>query len=210
MKKDPYKTIAKFYDRLIEPLNRGLRGIGLKMYTPRENMNVLDVGCGTGTYLKLYQKAGCLVSGIDLSPAMLQKAKIRLGNEASLVLGDASRMPYPDRSFDLVVMTTVLHEMPPDVRSAVIDDSKRVLKDRGRILIIDYHPGPVRSPKGRINKSLILMIEKAAGRAHYQNYRQFINSLGLPGITATHGLHIDDQKIVAGGNLALFLLRLKN
>ncbi|MFC2161952.1 class I SAM-dependent methyltransferase [Acidobacteriota bacterium] len=210
MKKDPYKNIAKLYDRLIEPLNRGLRGLGKKMYPPLENMKVLDIGCGTGTHLSLYQKAGCVVSGIDLSPAMLQRARKKLGSATSLIQGDASQMPYPDKSFDLIILTTVLHEMPPNVRTAVIEDSKRVLKDSGRILVIDYHTEPLRSLKGQFNKSMIFMIEKAAGKDHYKNFRQFIDSQGLPGISAAQELFIDARKIVSGGNIALFLLRLKN
>lgn len=41
MEVDPYKRIAKFYDKLFGPLNSGLRGIGMKMYPPREGMSVL-------------------------------------------------------------------------------------------------------------------------------------------------------------------------
>lgn len=44
MRVDPYKRIAKFYDKLFGPLNSSLlRGIGMKMYLPREGMSVLDV-----------------------------------------------------------------------------------------------------------------------------------------------------------------------
>jgi 2-polyprenyl-3-methyl-5-hydroxy-6-metoxy-1,4-benzoquinol methylase len=47
---------------------------GLKMFPPREGMQVLDVGCGTGLQLAGYRQAGCRVTGIDASPAMLQVA----------------------------------------------------------------------------------------------------------------------------------------
>ena len=149
MKKDPYQNIVKWYDKFFEPFNRGLRAIGVKMFPPWKGMAVLDVGCGAGVHLEIYQKAGCDVFGIDMSPGMLQAARTRLGEDAELCLGDASKMPYPDEKFDLIMMTMVLHEMPPAVRSAVIDESKRTLKQNGRILLIDYHPGPVRPLKGR-------------------------------------------------------------
>ena len=38
-----------------------LRQIGLKMYPPQEGMQVLDIGCGTGVHLKMYQEKGCQV-----------------------------------------------------------------------------------------------------------------------------------------------------
>ena len=142
-KVDPYKKIARFYDRVFEPANSGLRNLGVRMYPPFEGMTVLDVGCGTGIHLERYQKAGCDVYGIDLSPSMLQVARKRLGERAHLFMGDASNMPYSNQTFDLILMTTVLHEMPEKARIAVINESKRILKRDGRILIIDFHPGPI-------------------------------------------------------------------
>lgn len=206
MKVDPYKNIAKFYDKFFEPLNRGLRAIGMKMFPPREGMHVLDVGCGTGIHLELYQRTGCIVSGIDMSPSMLQVAKNRLSEEANLYLGDASSMPYQDKKFDLIIISTVLHEMPSGVRNAVIDESKRTCKQDGRILLIDFHPGPIQPLKGWINKCIILIAEIAAGRKHFKNYRNFIAREGLPGLISTQGLSVDKEKIVAGGNMALYLL----
>jgi len=206
MKADPYKNIASFYDRVFEPLNRGLRALGMKMFPPKKGMHVLDIGCGTGIHLKLYQRAGCSVSGIDLSPSMLHIARNRLGESANLFLGDASLMPYQDGKFDLIIMSTVLHEMPSGVRDAVIDESTRTCKENGRILLIDFHPGPFQPLKGWINKGIILMAEIAAGREHFKNYRDFIARDGLTGLISIHGLSVDQEKIVAGGNIAMYLL----
>jgi demethylmenaquinone methyltransferase/2-methoxy-6-polyprenyl-1,4-benzoquinol methylase len=207
MKVDPYKKNAKLYDTFIGPLTSGLRALGMKMFPPREGMAVLDVGCGTGIHLELYQKAGCNVYGIDQSPSMLQVARNKLGDSANLYMGDASDMPYPDKKFDLIVMSTVLHEMPRAVRAAVINESKRTLKEEGRILLIDFHPGPIRPLKGWLYKSLITFVEFTGGREHFKNYRDFIANKGLPAIASAHGLSIDKKKIVSGGNIALFLLR---
>lgn len=206
MKIDPYKRVAKFYDAVFEPLNKGLRSIGMKMFPPQEGMIVLDVGCGTGIHLERYQKAGCKVFGIDLSPSMLQIARDRLEASAELQVGDASNMPYSDDKFDLIIMSTVVHEMPPDVRSAVIEESKRTLKENGRILLIDFHPGPIRPLKGWINKSIITLAEIAAGREHFKNYRHFIANKGLPALVSAHGLSVEQEKVVSGGCIALFLL----
>jgi phosphatidylethanolamine/phosphatidyl-N-methylethanolamine N-methyltransferase len=75
---DAYRRAARWYDSIFGRLNAGLRGLGLKMLPPREGMDVLDVGCGTGIQLAAYQQAGCRVSGIDTSQAMLNVAHRRL------------------------------------------------------------------------------------------------------------------------------------
>jgi len=122
-------------------------------------------------------------------------------------MGDASNMPYPDKEFDLIIMSTVLHEMPRVVRSAVVNESKRTLKEEGRILLIDYNPGPIRALKGWLYKSLITFVEFAGGREHFKNYRDFIANKGFHTLISTHGLSVEEEKIVGGGNIALFLLR---
>ena len=209
MKVDPYKKIAKLYDTLFEPLNSALRSIGMNMFPPREGMAVLDVGCGTGIRIEFYQKAGCNVFGIDQSSSMLQVARNRLGENADLCMGDASNMPFQDKVFDLIVISFVLHEMPRAVRAAAINESKRILKDDGRILLIDFHPGPIRPLKGWIFKGISTLVEIAAGREHFKNYRDFFANKSLPGLISTHGLSVDKEKIVSRGNIALFLLRSK-
>jgi len=88
MKEDPYEKSARKYDIFVELFNRALRQIGMDMYPPVAGMIVLDVGCGTGTTLNLYQKAGCNIFGIDSSPAMLSVARNKLNSQAELLLGD--------------------------------------------------------------------------------------------------------------------------
>ena len=206
MSKDPYRRTARWYDPLFEPLNTDLRQIGIKMLPPIKGMSVLDVGCGTGTYLDLYQQAGCEVFGIDSSPAMLQVARQKLGDRATLELGDASQMPYSEGTFDLVIVTLVFHEMPNPTRSTVISESKRVLKENGRMLIIDYHPGPIHFPKGWLFKGLITFIEFMAGWKNFKNYRDFLARGGVPILADQHGLNTTEIKIVTGGNLGLYIL----
>jgi demethylmenaquinone methyltransferase/2-methoxy-6-polyprenyl-1,4-benzoquinol methylase len=210
MNKDPYKKLAKFYDSFIEPFNTILRKIVLKMYLPKEGMRVLEVGCGTGTNLKLYQQAGCKVFGIDLSPSMVKVASEKLGEQADIKLGDASQMPYSDGSFDLVIAMLILHEMSGQIRLPVIAEMVRVLKQDGHLLLIDFHPGPILFPKGWLYKSIILFFEITAGREHFRNYRDFIAKNGLLPLIGTNNLSVEKEKIVSGGNLALYSVKLND
>ncbi len=206
MNADPYAKSAKKYDIFVERFAAYLRQIGMQVYPPREGMLVLDVGCGTGTNLNLYQKAGCRVFGIDASPAMLEEAKNKLGNQAELRLGSASEMCYPGEFFDLVIGMLTLHEMRREIRSQVMNEMVRVLKRDGRILLIDYHHGSIRFPKGWMYKALIYFIEIAAGREHFRNFRDFLANNGIPGLVKSLKLTVKKVEIVGEGNLVAYLL----
>lgn len=206
---DPYQRLARYYDRFVEPVNRTLRQIALKMYPPQPGTHVLEVGCGTGTNLWLYQQAGAKVSGIDLSPAMLDQARAKLGKQTDLRLADASQMPFDEAGFDVVMAMLTLHEMHESIRTPVLKEMVRVLKKDGRLLLIDFHPGPLQFPKGWFYKGVILFFEKAAGREHFKNYRHFIAHKGLAPLINDNGLYIEKQKIIAGGNMALCLVKVE-
>ena len=205
--KDQYKNIAKWYDIIFEPLNSGLRNIGLKMFPLKSGMNVLDIGCGTGAHLKLYQKENCNIYGVDSSAAMIKVAKKKLGNRTTLVLGSATNLEFGNIQFDLILFSTVLHEMSQKIRKEVLAEAKRVLKENGRILVIDFHPGSIKKFRGVYSKVIITISEILAGRDHYRNYRHFMKIGGLPTLIDSSGLVIEIQKIVSGGNFGIFLLK---
>lgn len=206
MRKDSYAKTAKGYDAVIEPLVRELRAVGMRMFPLRGGVSVLDVGCGTGTHLDIYQKTGCRVFGIDMSPTMLSVAQMKLAGQAELHLGDAARMPFSDESFDLVQAVLVLHEMPAAMRSLVMNEARRVMKREGQFLVIDYHPGSVQFPTGWLYKMVVTLMENLAGGEHSRNYRSFIASGGLLPLIAQNGLHVDKSGVVGGGTVGLYLL----
>jgi ubiquinone/menaquinone biosynthesis C-methylase UbiE len=199
-----YAASAQWYDLVIEPLIRRLRVTGLEMFPPRKGMAVLDIGCGTGTHLGVYAQAGCRVYGVDLSPAMLSVAQNKVGE---VTLGDASRMPFPDNSFDLVTAMLMFHEMDRALRSPVMNDARRVVKGSGRLLFIDYHPGSVSFPEGWLHKAVITLIENLASQEHSRNYRSFMANGGLEPLLAKNRLRTVKKRIVGGGTMSLHLLR---
>lgn len=203
---DPYRRLSKVYDAFTEPFNAGLRHMGFKMVPPCPGMRVLEVGCGTGANIQKYHQAGCEVFGIDLSPAMLAVAHRKLGPPARLHRGDATRLPYPDGVFDLALAMLTLHEMPRAARPTVLVEMLRVLRPAGQLLLIDFHPGPLRFPRGYGARPFIRMIERIAGREHYQNYCDFLAHGGLPALIETGRLRVKQRRIVSGGNLALLVL----
>ena len=115
-------------------------------------------------------------------------------------------MHYPDKFFDLVIGMLALHEMPRKIRSQVMDEMTRVLKQEGCILLIDYHPGSTRFPKGWMYKAVIYFFEIIAGREHFKNFRDFLANSGIPGLINSYKLTMEKTKIVSGGNLGVYLL----
>jgi len=210
MHNDPYKNVAKFYDSFVEPSVAILRKMMLEMCLPQRGMRILEVGCGTGSNLKLYQEAECEIYGIDISPSMVKIARRKLGEQAHVKLGDASRMTYIDNQFDLVISMLTLHEICGASRSHVINEMLRVVKQDGCLLLIDYHTGPLRFPKGWLYKINILFFERIAGREHFKNYKDFIKSDGLQSLIKINNLTIEKKKILGGGNLALVCVKKKS
>ena len=206
MRSDPYRSTAALYDYCAGALGSSLSRTRMRLAPPIPGMKVLDVGCGTGADLQLYSQAGCTVYGVDLSPAMLKVAQKKLGDSATLRLCNAAQIPFPDEFFDLVLATYVLHEMPSENRPLAIREMMRVLKQDGRLLLMDFRPGPYRFPNGWISRALTLILEFVAGREHLRNGRAFLESGGLRELLSHYSLKTERSAIVNHGNVELLLL----
>jgi ubiquinone/menaquinone biosynthesis C-methylase UbiE len=100
---------------------------------------VLDAGCGSGPLTQALRAKDAVVSGFDLSPAMVELARERLGEDADVRVADlAAPLPYSDDRFDLVVASLALHYVE-DWTSALAE-LRRVLKPGGRLLVSIIHP----------------------------------------------------------------------
>jgi ubiquinone/menaquinone biosynthesis C-methylase UbiE len=207
MKQDPYRTLAKMYDRLCEPSANLLRQIGLEVFPPRENISVLDIGCGTGTQLALYRRPGCRLFGVDTSEAMLKAARRKLGESAELRSEDASSLTFPDRMFDLVTMVLVLHELPAELRPAVLSECRRVVKAGGRVLIIDFNFGPYPFPMGYIWRLVRRFFERISGREHYAHYLDFKKRGGLDPLVSEARFAVDKRVTSEHKVAAVYLLK---
>jgi ubiquinone/menaquinone biosynthesis C-methylase UbiE len=129
---------APRYDRSIALWERILFGDGRQWVCSRAQGEVLEAAIGTGRNLAFYP-AGVRLTGIDLSPAMLERARERageLGVEVDLREGDAQDLPFPGGSFDTVVCTLSLCNVPDDRRA--VAEMKRVLRPGGRLLLLDH------------------------------------------------------------------------
>ena len=99
-----------------------------------------DLGCGTGELTALVAPHVSTVIAVDGSSDMLQAARRRLSDVANVELrnGTLEGLPIEDGQLDIAMMALVLHHVPDPAR--VLAECARVLKARGRALVIDMLP----------------------------------------------------------------------
>ena len=136
MKTNPiYNTIGRTYDttRRADP---DIVQTLLRLLQPKAGGQYIDVACGSGNYTDALSRAGLVIEGVDISEAMLAKA--RLKNPAiAWHQGDAQGLPFKDRVFDGVVCTLATHHM--EQFEQVFNEMYRVMKP-GRSVILTSTP----------------------------------------------------------------------
>ncbi|GAA1119492.1 methyltransferase domain-containing protein [Streptomyces javensis] len=108
----------------------------LRGWLPGRAVDVLDLGCGTGSLASLAAEWGHRVTGVDRSPRMVELARAKLaGTGAGVLVGDAAEPPVGDGRFDVVLVRHLLW-MLPDQR-AVLRRWVRLLRPGGRLVLIE-------------------------------------------------------------------------
>ena len=110
----------------------------LRHFSANEKRSVLDVGCGAGFFEMVLSDFDFAVTGIDLTPEMIEKGKellSRHGSKAHLMVMDAEKLDFPDDSFDLVISRNLVWTLPHPVESYM--EWHRVLKPGGMLLVYD-------------------------------------------------------------------------
>ncbi len=101
---------------------------------PVRNLAVLDAGCGTGELCRRLADRGARVSGIDLCPGLIGRAK-SLIPEAGLARADAQALPFDSGRFDLATSVLVLHYLERPGRA--LAELARILRPGGRLIVCD-------------------------------------------------------------------------
>ncbi len=174
-----YQRYAKFYNFYFgKYLNPG-RIKAIEMAELRSGEKVLEVGVGTGLSLPFYPK-DVKITGIDLSPKMLQRAKELVGDEElknveALEVMNAEDLKFKDNSFDCVMamhVSTVVGDPAQFQR-----EMQRVCKSNGRIIIVNYFHNPG-TAFGKLS-GLIKPYAKVVGFRPDLTLEEFLGSTGL-------------------------------
>lgn len=131
-----YDRIGKTYDstRKADPYLLS-RMMGLLNPIPEEHY--LDIGCGSGNYTSELFKSGLQVTGIDPSEEMLMKARQK-APEIKWIQGTAEQLPFPDASFDGVLVSLSIHHWKNLEEG--FKEISRVLKSKGRFVLFTSLP----------------------------------------------------------------------
>lgn len=184
--KKAYARYASFYDKVFSiPSMPGIRAAVAE--ASKVGGDVLELGVGTGLALPLYAPT-VRVTGIDLSAEMLEEARKKVREEnlshvVSLDEGDATRMPYPDASFDAVVMAFVITVVPdPD---AVLAECERVLRPGGKVIIASHMRG--QNPIRQLAEDIIEVFTRKMG--WNSNFDKTI-------VTGRPGLAVEEERFL--------------
>ncbi len=140
--------------RILAPLKRSLlesfgpiaaaaQSVNALAGNPGRQLQLVDLACGTGRTLLQLQRTfpSAQLYGLDLSPAYLRKAKLKLSPHSALrpqwCQGNAEYCPYADESVHGVTSVFLLHELPPQARQKVLEESFRILKPGGCLVLCD-------------------------------------------------------------------------
>lgn len=96
---------------------------------------VLDIGCGNGRLFSLLEPRSVVYTGFDSSEGLLAIARARHPN-AAFVRGDATALPFPDASFDVVYSFATLHHIPSrELRAQAVKEAARALRPGGHYIV---------------------------------------------------------------------------
>ena len=139
-----YNRMSSWYDLLTGATEWKLVRKGLEKLALKRGEQVLEIGSGTGRGLVFMANAvgeAGQVYGIDLSEAMLNKARRRLmenglSSRVELQQGDALRLPFADNSLDAVFVSFTLELFETPELPLFVQEVRRVLKDDGRLGLV--------------------------------------------------------------------------
>ena len=186
-----YKIISKVYDILDRMYftsgGRNPREIIGEMIQ-KDNAKVLDMCCGTfaNGLIVADNKPGCMVVGLDRSKPMLRKAKQKVEDKGlknvKLICRDATDTGIKSNAFDYIIIGLVLHECNPELWEAILSEAGRLLKDDGRLIILDWDIQE--SIRGKLKFSPLYVCESLATPKHFKEYyysdkRIFFNNYGF-------------------------------
>jgi len=125
-----------WFNQLIDSLQfRGLRR-ALALAAVPSGARFLDVGCGTGRWVRRYEESGFAVVGVDATIEMLQIARARR-TRSPLVVGLAENLPFSDAAFDCLSDITVVQHFPYELQSKALQEMIRVLKPGGWLILLE-------------------------------------------------------------------------
>ncbi len=174
-----------FYDYLIAP-NQDTSFSHIKNII-EPNSSLIDVGCGTGRLAFQIADKCSKVDCIDLSIKNIEVARKKLvknnSDKIRFFHADASHFLSKNIRYDYAVLSYVIHEMDESLR---VDILKTISQYADKIILVDYFVPQPKNLWWLLNE----VVEFAAGRDHYRNFKTYTKNDGLIGLSKLSGLKI--------------------
>ena len=126
----------------LQPGPKHLESVLLKLAHRLKTHDILDVGSGSGWLVKMFQENGFQAVGCDMSPLAVK--------DSLVVQGDATSLPFPQNSFDLVTAISLIEHLPHPKEERFLHEVRRVLRSKGYFFLITPNFGtPLRLVQGK-------------------------------------------------------------
>lgn len=151
---DRYSWFNDGHQMIIQSAERALlRSLRRAGITSLADRTILEVGCGTGQWIRALVRWGAQpsrVTGVDLLADRIASARRLCAPGSTLLAGSAAKLPFPDASFDIVLQSTVFTSILDDqLRAHAAAEMLRVLRPSGVLLWYDFFVDNPRNPDVR-------------------------------------------------------------
>jgi ubiquinone/menaquinone biosynthesis C-methylase UbiE len=166
--RERFTRSAEAFARMAVPHRNGDAEMVARLAAPRPLEAALDLACGPGTFTIALAQRARHVFGLDLTPALLERARRRVSEESvtnvTLVCGDATALPLPDESIDAAVCGYSFHHMSEPLRA--LQELARVVRRDGRLALVDMIVA------SDADSEAIDEIERARDASHRHTFRR--------------------------------------
>lgn len=136
-----YAFYAPRYDRIFRRYSQATLGKALEAIPVGPGSSLIDVACGTGLLAEMLLNArpDLRITGIDISPQMLERAQQRVPSQPGRIewlVGHAEHLPVATEQFDVLTCTNAFH-LVQDAQAALAE-FRRVLKPGGTMVLVDW------------------------------------------------------------------------
>lgn len=144
-------------------------------YKLNDKSSILDIGCGKGFMLHDFMKLipGIKVSGIDISTYAIDNAMEEI--KPFLQVANANNLPFPDKSFDLVISINSIHSLPFEECKTAIREIERVSRKHAFITVDAWHDD---FEKERLSKWVIVI---GGTVLHVDDWKELFKDAGYAG-----------------------------
>lgn len=196
-----YKGMSKIYDLLdvlyFNNIERSPRKAVCDYLEPQD-VKILDICTGTAANaIKIAKlKKDTQIVGIDISKEMLSIAKKKIKknelDHIKLYEMDATATTFKDNTFDVILISLVLHEMPKELAEKILIEAKRILKPNGKVLVVEWE-----APQSTLKKVLFYFIRKLEPKGFDEFLKMDINNyFGKYGLEIKEIKHCDYSKVL--------------